>query len=65
MRLLWRSYTVSDAMVRFRNLCSSTIAPSGFDWDMSTLGVFSVLCGFVWRKMNKEKRYGTFTYCMG
>lgn len=39
--------------------------PQWFDWDLGTLGalVFHVGCAFA--LINKEKEYGTLTYCMG
>ncbi len=48
-----------------RNRYSSTIAPSGFDWDLGTLGVLVFYVGCAFALINKEKEYGTLTYCMG
>lgn len=63
MRLPWQSCTVNNREIvwhdlkRHRSHYSSTIALSGFDWDLGTLGAFALI--------NKEKKYGTLTYCMG
>ena len=60
MRLPWRSCTVNNREIVWYdlkqrgNLDSSTIAPSGFDWVLGTLGAFALI--------NKEKKYGTLTY---
>ncbi len=52
-------------MKQRRNRYSSTIAPSGFDWDLGTLGVLVFYVGCAFALINKEKEYGTLTYCMG